>query len=36
MHPRVEVNGDKVTVRLSENLPLPLADTTAPLHVRLN
>jgi hypothetical protein len=36
MHPRVEVNGNNVTVRLSKNLPLPLADTIAPLHVRLN
>jgi hypothetical protein len=36
MHPRVEVNGNNVTVRLSKNLPMALADTIAPLHVRLN
>ena len=36
MHPKVEVIGSKVTVRLSKNLPLTLADAIAPLHVRLN
>jgi hypothetical protein len=37
MHPRVEVNGDSVTVRLSENGPLPLADASAAvMRARLN
>lgn len=37
MHPRVEVHGDTVTVRLSENLPLPLAEAgAAQLRARLN
>jgi len=29
MHPKVEVKGDTVLVRLSKNEPLPLTDTAA-------
>ena len=37
MHPTVEVSEDKVTVRLSANLPLPLAEARAArLRARLN
>jgi hypothetical protein len=37
MHPTVEISEDKVTVRLSENLPLPLGDPgAAQLRARLN
>jgi hypothetical protein len=37
MHPRVEVTGDKITVRLTENSPLPLVDSGAALmRARLN
>lgn len=37
MHPTVEVSANKVTVRLSENLPMPLGDSsTAQLRARLN
>ena len=28
MHPRVEVNGNTITVRLSKNRPMPLADAS--------
>jgi hypothetical protein len=37
MHPTVEVGADKVTVRLSANPPLPVADASAAqLRARLN
>jgi hypothetical protein len=37
MHPRVEVSADKVTIRLSENLPpLPADAHAAHLRARLN
>ena len=29
MHPKVEVNGDTVTLRLTKNDPMPVADTDA-------
>lgn len=37
MHPRVEVNGNTVRVRLSENGPLTLGDASIPtMRARLN
>jgi hypothetical protein len=37
MHPKVEVNGNTVTVRLSRNAPMPLPDTrVSPLRFWVN